>query len=75
MFFFFHSRQMIINGCAAFAQVVEASRVEAELLPQLWEQVLIKTEIKLIEIKIIMCSFELCEVIIDNTVLTLQIIR
>lgn len=28
-----------MNGCAAFAQVVEASRVEAELLPQLWEQV------------------------------------
>lgn len=39
-FFVYIKRQMILNGCAAFTQVVEASRVEAELLPQLWEQVL-----------------------------------
>ncbi|EDO33912.1 predicted protein, partial [Nematostella vectensis] len=32
-------RQMIMNGCAAFAQVVEPTRVEAELLPQWWEQI------------------------------------
>ena len=33
------SRQMIMSGCAAFTQVVESTRIEAELLPQWWEQV------------------------------------
>jgi len=32
-------RQMIMSGCAAFAQVVDPTRIEAELLPQWWEQV------------------------------------
>ena len=32
-------RQMIMSGCAAFAQVVGSTRIEAELLPQWWEQV------------------------------------
>lgn len=32
-------RQMIMSGCAAFAQVVGPTRIEAELLPQWWEQV------------------------------------
>ncbi|KAM7442022.1 hypothetical protein ABFA07_008942 [Porites harrisoni] len=32
-------RQMIMSGCAAFAQVVDPTRVEAELLPQWWEQI------------------------------------
>ena len=31
---------MIMSGCAAFAQVVDPTRVEAELLPQWWEQVI-----------------------------------
>ena len=30
---------MIMSGCAAFTQVVESTRIEAELLPQWWEQV------------------------------------
>lgn len=30
---------MIMSGCAAFAQVVGPTRIEAELLPQWWEQV------------------------------------
>jgi len=30
---------MIMSGCAAFAQVVGSTRIEAELLPQWWEQV------------------------------------
>lgn len=28
-----------MSGCAAFAQVVGPTRIEAELLPQWWEQV------------------------------------
>ena len=28
-----------MNGCAAFAQMVGPTRIEAELLPQWWEQV------------------------------------
>ncbi|XP_078365264.1 RAB11-binding protein RELCH homolog isoform X2 [Oculina patagonica] len=32
-------RQMIMSGCAAFAQVVGPTRIEAELLPQWWEQI------------------------------------
>ena len=28
-----------MSGCAAFAQVVGSTRIEAELLPQWWEQV------------------------------------
>ena len=28
-----------MSGCAAFAQVVDPTRIEAELLPQWWEQV------------------------------------
>lgn len=32
-------RQMIMSGCAAFAQVVDPTRIEAELLPQWWEQI------------------------------------
>ena len=31
-------RQLILTGCVAFAQHVGAQRVEAELLPQCWEQ-------------------------------------
>uniref|UniRef100_A0A8C2IDW4 RAB11 binding and LisH domain, coiled-coil and HEAT repeat containing n=1 Tax=Cyprinus carpio TaxID=7962 RepID=A0A8C2IDW4_CYPCA len=31
-------RQMILTGCVAFAQHVGPTRVEAELLPQCWEQ-------------------------------------
>lgn len=31
---------MIITGCSAFAHVVGHMRTEAELLPQLWEQVI-----------------------------------
>lgn len=34
----FH-RQMILTGCVAFAKHVGPTRVEAELLPQCWEQV------------------------------------
>ena len=30
---------MIMSGCAAFAKVVGPTRIEAELLPQWWEQV------------------------------------
>ena len=30
---------MILKGCVAFAQHVGPSRVDAELLPQCWEQV------------------------------------
>ena len=33
-------RQMILTGCVAFARHVGPTRVEAELLPQCWEQVL-----------------------------------
>lgn len=32
-------RQMILTGCVAFARHVGPTRVEAELLPQCWEQV------------------------------------
>uniref|UniRef100_A0A8C6Y2G5 LisH domain and HEAT repeat-containing protein KIAA1468 n=1 Tax=Naja naja TaxID=35670 RepID=A0A8C6Y2G5_NAJNA len=32
-------RQMILTGCVAFAQHVGPTRVEAELLPQCWEQI------------------------------------
>ncbi|KAK1173921.1 hypothetical protein AOXY_G4165 [Acipenser oxyrinchus oxyrinchus] len=32
-------RQMILTGCVAFARHVGATRVEAELLPQCWEQI------------------------------------
>lgn len=32
-------RQMILTGCVAFAKHVGPTRVEAELLPQCWEQV------------------------------------
>ncbi|XP_028391944.1 RAB11-binding protein RELCH-like [Dendronephthya gigantea] len=32
-------RRMIITGCSAFAHVVGHMRTEAELLPQLWEQI------------------------------------
>ncbi len=31
---------MILTGCVAFAEQVGAERVETELLPQCWEQVL-----------------------------------
>ena len=31
-------RQLILTGCVAFAQHVGPRRVEAELLPQCWEQ-------------------------------------
>ena len=31
---------MIISGCSAFAHCVGHVRTEAELLPQLWEQVI-----------------------------------
>ena len=30
---------MIIDGCVAFAKKVGSTRIEAELLPQCWEQV------------------------------------
>lgn len=33
-------RQMILTGCVAFAKHVGPTRVEAELLPQCWEQVM-----------------------------------
>uniref|UniRef100_A0A4X2LZY2 RAB11 binding and LisH domain, coiled-coil and HEAT repeat containing n=1 Tax=Vombatus ursinus TaxID=29139 RepID=A0A4X2LZY2_VOMUR len=33
-------RQMILTGCVAFARHVGPTRVEAELLPQCWEQVI-----------------------------------
>ncbi|KAL7984564.1 hypothetical protein Chor_003134 [Crotalus horridus] len=33
------ARQMILTGCVAFAQHVGPTRVEAELLPQCWEQI------------------------------------
>ncbi|XP_039982526.1 RAB11-binding protein RELCH homolog isoform X3 [Xiphias gladius] len=32
-------RQMILTGCVAFARQVGPTRVEAELLPQCWEQI------------------------------------
>ena len=38
-FLFVLCRRMIISGCSAFAHVVGHMRTEAELLPQLWEQV------------------------------------
>ena len=33
------SRKVIIDGCVAFAKKVGSTRIEAELLPQCWEQV------------------------------------
>ncbi|EMP36641.1 hypothetical protein UY3_06133 [Chelonia mydas] len=33
------NRQMILTGCVAFARHVGPTRVEAELLPQCWEQI------------------------------------
>ena len=38
-FFFFIRRKIIIDGCVAFAKHVGGTRIEAELLPQCWEQV------------------------------------
>ena len=35
-----HSRQIILTGCVAFAQHVGPRRLEEELLPQCWEQVI-----------------------------------
>ena len=32
-------RQMIMNGCVEYAKVCGSTRVEAELLPQMWEQI------------------------------------
>jgi hypothetical protein len=34
-----HQRQMIMNGCVEYAKVCGSTRVEAELLPQMWEQI------------------------------------
>ena len=40
MFFsLFMYRKIIIDGCVAFAKRVGGTRIEAELLPQCWEQV------------------------------------
>ena len=33
------NRKIIIDGCVAFAKRVGGTRIEAELLPQCWEQV------------------------------------
>ena len=33
-------RQVIMSGCVAFAKMSGSTRVESELLPQMWEQVL-----------------------------------
>ncbi|XP_043364357.1 RAB11-binding protein RELCH isoform X6 [Dermochelys coriacea] len=40
-------RQMILTGCVAFAQHVGPTRVEAELLPQCWEQKEIRSSLVL----------------------------
>lgn len=44
-------RQMILTGCVAFARHVGPTRVEAELLPQCWEQVSSRTRIHTHHIK------------------------
>ncbi|KAJ7402059.1 lisH domain and HEAT repeat-containing protein KIAA1468 [Pitangus sulphuratus] len=42
-----HERQMILTGCVAFARHVGPTRVEAELLPQCWEQKEIRSSLVL----------------------------
>ena len=32
-------RQMIMNGCVEYAKLSGSTRVESELLPQMWEQI------------------------------------
>ena len=41
-YFFLLFRKMIVCGCVAFAKHVGSVRLEAELLPQCWEQITYK---------------------------------